>query len=347
GAWVATTATPSVVDAGIYPSGSLKEYRPDAPDSDSNPRTLVELKPEPVAQIRPHDVQVHEGVLWAASEPEYGQRGGALTTVTLADGEVTTTRPVVEDHTMCSLAGAGDRVCAGSSRNGGTGTDPVGGSAVLVEFDPGDRTVLRTVTPVEGARSVNALLIHDGRLLGLADTTVFQVDPDSFEVTRTFALPGLSGPTGAGGGELAMHPNGYLYAQTQGALFVVDSLSLAQARRLPSAVVNRVAMSADGSFWTLIRPEGFSNPLHHGQLVPETDTEPDTRWLVHVRERVTEVANRFVATGRTLADVAAEAYPADGPNDPGGEAELTELTATGRLTPDERIAISRAGRATR
>src|SRR5699024_12121535 len=104
--------------------------------------------------------------------------------------------------------------------------------------------------------------------------------------------------------------NGYLYAQTQGALVVVDPLSLAQARRLTSAWVNRVALSADGSIWTLIRPEGFSNPLHHGQLVPETDTEPDNRWLVHVRERVTEVANRFVATGRTLADVAAEAYPA-------------------------------------
>src|SRR5699024_5495449 len=101
--WVATTAQPSVVYAGIYPSGSLKEYRPDAPDSDSNPRTLEELKPEPVAQIRPHDVQVHEGVLWAASEPEYGQRGGALTTVTLADGEGTTTRPGVEDHTKGTL----------------------------------------------------------------------------------------------------------------------------------------------------------------------------------------------------------------------------------------------------
>lgn len=345
--WVTSESRPSVVYAGIYPSGSLKEYRPDAPTSDGNPRTLVELKPEPVAQIRPHDVQVHDEVLWAASEPEYGQRGGALTTVTLADGEVTTTRPVVVDHTMCSLAFGDDRVYAGSSRNGGTGTDPIGGSAVLVEFDPADRVVLRTVTPVEGARSVNALTMHDGRLLGLADTTVFEVDPDTFAVGRTFPLPGVGGATGPGHGELTMHPNGYLYAQAQGVQFVMDALSFTEARRLTDAWVNRAALSVDGSIWTLIRPEGFSNPLHHGQLVPETDTAPDNRWLVHVRDRVTEVANRFVATGRTLADVAAEAYPADGPNDPGGEAELAELVATGRLTPDERIAISRAGRATR
>ncbi|MFW6596951.1 hypothetical protein ACQBAU_06535 [Propionibacteriaceae bacterium Y2011] len=338
----------SIAYAGVYPSGSLKAYRPDQPTGDTNPRTLVELKAEPNAQIRPHDVQLHDGLLWAASEPDYGQRGGALTSVVPADGEATVTRPVVPDHTMAAFTFLDDRMFAGSSRNGGTGTTPVEGSAALVEFDPDARTVIRSVAPVDGARSVNAMLVHDGRLLGLADTTIFEVDLTSFEVTRTFPLPGVSGATGPGSGDLVIHPNGYLYAQAQGALFAVDPLSLQVAANLMSRV-NRAPLSADGSLWTLLRPDGFSEPLHHAQFVPDSDTEPDNRWLVRIRDIVTPVANRFVETGVTLADLLAELFPAKGPT--GTEAEvstvLAELVATGVITPDERLELSRAARRAR
>lgn len=328
--------------AGTYPSGSLKQYRLDQPDSATNPRTLVELKGEPYRQIRPDDVQVRQGRLWAASEPDYGLRGGAITTVDLADGTVTVTRPVVADHTICSLAFDGDRVFAGSSRDGGTGTSPVAGSAVLVEFDPDARTVLHTLTPVAAARSITALLVHDGRLLGLADTTVFEVDLTSFTTTRTFALPGLGGGTGPGGGDLVLHPNGYLYAQAQESLLVVDPLSLGAASTLATRV-RRAALSADRSLWCLKRPDGFSEPLHHVQVVPNGVAEPDVRWRVHVGEVTTEVVNRFVETGRTLADVVAEAYSSDHA-DARARAELARLVTSGTITPGEHRMIARAAR---
>jgi len=341
--WVARSGVAALY-AGTYPSGSLKEYRLDQPDSATNPRTLVELKSEPYRQIRPDDVQVHQGRLWAASEPDYGLRGGAITTVDLADGTVTVTRPVVADHTMCSLAFDQDHVFAGSSRDGGTGTSPVPGSAVLVEFDPDARTVVRTLTPVAGARSISALLVHDGRLLGLADTTVFEVDLTTFTTTRTFALPGLGGSTGPGGGELVLHPNGYLYVQAQESLLVVDPLSLATASTLATRV-RRAALSVDRSLWCLKRPDGFSEPLHHLQVVPDGTTTPDVRWLVHLDDVATGVANRFVATGRTLADVAADAYASDGAEDRArARAEFSRLVSSGVLTSNEHRAIVRAAR---
>ncbi len=333
--------------AGTYPSGSIKEYRPFEEGSATNPRTLAELSTL-ADQIRPDSVVVHEGRVWATSQPDYGMRGGAVTAINLADGEVTLTRPVVEDHSMCSLAFAGDRVFAGSSRSGGTGTSPVSGSAELVELDPENHAIVQRLVPVEDARSITGLLVHDGRLIGLADTTVFEVDLASFDLGRTLALPGISGETGPGSGDIMLHPNGHLYAVAQSGLFVVDPLSFTRAERLGDGLrVRRAALSADGSLWVLVYEDGFSNPLNHAQVVPTTLERVDGHWLVHVRDQATTVPNRFVGPDRTLADVVGTAYPAGKPNLPSGEQELAQLVADGMITTDERITISRTGRATR
>ena len=321
----------SVVYAGIYPNGTLLAYRPDQDEDEANPYRYVELKGEPHPQIRPQDVQVNDGVLWATSEPDYGLRGGAITTVDLASGEVVVTQDVVSDHTICALTFHEDRVFAGSSRNGGTGTSPVDGSAVLVEFDPTERTVVRTLTPLEGAASVNALMIHDGRLVGLADTTVFEVDLDDFELTRTFALPDLSGTAAPGGGDIALHPSGHLAVHCQSTAFLVDPLSFERTSRVLDRCT-RLVVSSDRSLWTLWRPDGVSDPQHHVRITLDSEAEPDVRRQVHVGESTTGVANRFVATDRTLADVVADA----------DNAELGRLVAAGRITAKERAELARA-----
>lgn len=333
--------------AGTYPSGSIKEYRPFEEESSTNPRTLAELSVL-ADQIRPDEVVVRDGRVWATSQPDYGMRGGAVTAINLADGEVTLTRPVVDDHSMCSLAFAEERIFAGSSRSGGTGTSPVPGSAELVELDPENHAIVQRLVPVEGARSITGLLVHDGRLIGLADTTVFEVDLTDFSISRTLALPGISGESGPGAGDIMRHPNGHLYAIAQSGLFVVDPLSFTRADRLGDGLrVKRAALSVDGSLWVLVYEEGFSNPLNHAQVVPTTLEPVDARWLVHVRDELTTVPNRFVAPGRTVADVAATAYPSGRDNDPDGEQHLANLVAEGVISTAERVAISRVGRATR
>ena len=184
---------------------------------------------------------------------------------------------------------------------------------------------------LEGAASVNALMIHDGRLVGLADTTVFEVDLDDFELTRTFALPDLSGTAAPGGGDIALHPSGHLAVHCQSTAFLVDPLSFERTSRVLDRCT-RLVVSSDRSLWTLWRPDGVSDPQHHVRITLDSEAEPDVRRQVHVGESTTGVANRFVATDRTLADVVADA----------DNAELGRLVAAGRITAQERAELARA-----
>ncbi|MFC7622632.1 PQQ-binding-like beta-propeller repeat protein [Microlunatus sp. GCM10028923] len=338
--WTLGEEDETTIYAGTYPNGSLIAFRPDQPAGADNPKIFANLK-ESHAQIRPIDVQVHDGTLYAATSPDYGLRGGAIATVDLASGSVQVTRNVVQDHTMAALAFLGDKVYAGSSTEGGTGTDPIAGTAKLVEWDPATREVVRSIEPVPGARSVNALTAHNGRLYGLADSTVFEFDPVSWKVIRAVPLDGVGAVQAASRGELIFHPNGYLYASVGESLFALDPFTLKGDRQAEKAY--RLELSADRDLLMLVWPAGFENPIHYGRFTPaETQcATPDIRDFVTVRGVVTPVRNRFVITGCTLQDVINKLI-ADRSSTAVAARELDRYVANRTITERERGELLRA-----
>lgn len=333
------TLVDGTVHAGTYPNGALLSV----PESGAPPLTFAELK-GPHSQIRPVEAKEHAGRIWYGTNPDYGLHGGAIAILDPATGDVDVTRNVVPDHTIASLAFAGDRVFAGSSNAGGTGTEPAAGDASLIEWDPETKAVLRSTIPVPGADSLNALVVHNERLFGLADSTLFEADIDTLTIKRTMDL-GVSDATAFGDGELWFHPNGYLYASAGKSIVAIDPLSFT-SRLLVDGRTHRLELSPDGTFWTTIRPEGFTNFINLARFTPDPTecTNPDTREFVTLFGVTTSVRNRFLVTGCTLQDLF--------PTGPRGNASwagtvnpwLDRLVEKGQLSPAERDALWRAAR---
>lgn len=339
------TLVGSTVHAGTYPNGSLVSA-PETATASTPLTTYASLK-DAAGQIRPIEAQEHGGRIWYGTNPDYGLHGGAIAIVDPATRAVEVHRHVVTDHTISALAFIGDRVFAGSSTVGGTGTDPVPGSGTLVEWDAANARVLRSVVPVEGARSVNALVEHHGRLYGLADHTLFEAIPDTLAVTRTLHL-GTSGGVQPGEGELWFHENGYLYASVADAVVAVDPFAFT-ARTLVGEGTHRLELSPDRTFWTTLRPEGFTNHLDLGRYTPAPTAcpTPDVRDTVTLFGRDTGVSNRFLTTGCTLQDLfptptgLKASYP--GTVNPW----LDRLLESGQITQAERAKLWQAAKAGR
>lgn len=320
--------------AGTYPNGALVSLPVTA--TASTPLTTYAQLKDTDQQIRPLAAVADGGIVYFGTEPDYGLRGGAVVTLDPAVPTVSVARNVVQDQTIASLAVVGGKLYAGSSTEGGTGTDPLPGSAVLVKLDPATKQVLASATPVPGAESINALAEHNGHLFGLADKTLFQLDPATMRVTRTLAL-NAGGQPYANNGELVFHPNGYLYVNVGTTLVVVDPLAFTQ--RTLATGVNRLQLSADRTLWTLIQPAGFTNFLDLGQYAPAATpcANPDTRDYLTIRGVQTRIANRFLVTGCTLQDLVNGLLNKRQVATP----ELAKLVGQGKLSPAEFTALAK------
>lgn len=337
--WVRDGAT---VHAGTYPNGALVSLPFGA--ASTTPLTTVATLKDSHQQIRPLEARLHDGRVWYGTEPDYGLHGGALAVVDPATGAVDVTRDVVPEHTLAALEFHDGRVLIGSSTEGGTGTTRTPGDGALVAWGPATKTVTGRVTPVPGADDVNALALHHGALFGLADGTLFEADPATLEVRRTLDL-GVAGPFRAAQGELAFHPNGYLYVSVGGAIVVVDPLAFTVTRVVDDGT-DRLEPAADGSLWTLIRPAGYTNYLNLGSYVPQFGAceAPDTRPFVTLFGVETGVRNRFLETGCTLQDL----FPltsSDGRAYPGTvNPWLNRLLEAGQISDAERDALWEAAK---
>lgn len=296
--WVLSGST---LHAGTYPNGVLSSI-PTTAVSTTPLTNYATLKTEH-QQIRPLDAVEHDGRIWYGTEPDYGLYGGDIATVDTTTGAVQVYDEPVEDHTVSALAFVGSSTFIGSSTEGGTGTTPVEGSGLLTKWDPATGTTQAQVTPVPGADSVNALAVHNDAIYGLADGTLFEADPQTLEIRRTLDL-GVAPSFAANNGELVFHPNGYLYANVGQSLVVIDPLAF-EATTLIETGTRRLELSPDGSFWMLLRPDGFTSFLNLGHYVPEEGNclAPDTSEFVTLFGSTITVRNRFLETGCTLQDL--------------------------------------------
>ncbi|WP_238174525.1 hypothetical protein [Kribbella kalugense] len=285
---------------GIYPYGRLSLWDPALPDSTTNPKELFSLV-DSDHQNRPVSVVPDGNHVYVGTTPAYGEYGGALTVYDVPTGSHTVYRNLVTDQTIASILPAGADVWAGSSIEGGQGTDPRATEAHLVKVDPATGQVLTDIVPVPGAASINELITGpDGNIWGLADGIVFVVSPSTGEVLRTLTV--FAGATGSQDGALSWR-DGYLYGVTGGRLFVLDILS-GHTTILRDRGLNRLTQTPDGTYYTLLRPDGFTNPTNLASYTPPVDSCPqsDVRATVWTGNIDSHVSNRFLIYGCTLTD---------------------------------------------
>ncbi len=286
---------------GIYPYGRLSLWDPTQPDSPTNPKELFSLV-DSDHQNRPVAVVPDGNRVYVGTTPAYGEYGGALTVYDVPTGNHTVYRNLVTDQTIASVLPAGANVWAGSSIEGGQGTDPKATEAHLVKVDPSTGQVLTDIVPVPGAASINELTSGpDGNIWGLADGIVFVVNTSTGQVQRM--LPVVAGATGSQDGALSWR-DGYLYGVTGSRLFVVDSLS-GETTVLRDHGLNRLTQTPDGTYYTLLRPDGYVNPTNLASYTPPTDPCPqsDVRPTVWTGNVDSHVTNRFLTYGCSLTDV--------------------------------------------
>ncbi len=330
------------VHAGTYPNGALVSVP--AAATSSTPLTTYTTLKDPHRQIRPIEAKEREGRIWYTTAPDYSERGGAVAVLDPATRTVDVTRGVVPDHTLAALEVVDGRVYLGSSTEGGTGTDPVPGEGRLVQWDPATKQVVRSIVPVRGARTVNALTLRNGKLWGLADSTLFVVDLARFRVERRLDL-GVTSTVRAYGGEIVVHPNGYVYVSVGRAVIVVDPFAFTTAT-VAADGTQRLELSSDRTLWTLLKPDTSTTFLDLGRYTPAATPcpNPDTRDFVTLFGVQTRVRNRFVVTGCTLQDL----FPLtrEGTRSYAGTVNpwLDQMVASGAITRAERDELWRAAK---
>ncbi|MEU4604407.1 hypothetical protein AB0F43_15605 [Kribbella sp. NPDC023972] len=325
---------------GVYPYGRLSLWDPNAPASPTNPKELFSLV-DSHHQNRPVSVVPAGKSVYVGTTPAYGEYGGALTVYDVPTGAFTVYRNLVPDQTISSLLPVGAGLWAGSSIEGGQGTEPVATEAHLVKVDPSNGAVLADVVPVPGAASINELIVGpDGNLWGLADGIVFVANPTTGAVLRQ--IPVFSGRTGANDGALSWR-DGYLYGVAGGRLFVVDSLG-GVSTMLRDHGLNRLTQTPDGTYYTLLRPDGWTNPTNLASYTPPADPCPqsDLRATVWTGNINSHVVNRHVEYGCTLTDVLPDAeadWPSHGAYVHAVDKKVEELERAGTVERWEGLLI--------
>ncbi|WP_433006191.1 Vgb family protein [Kribbella sp. CA-294648] len=325
---------------GVYPYGRLQLWDPHAPATPTNPRILFDLVDSHL-QNRPVSVVPSGDRVYVGTTPGYGEYGGAFTVYTISTDKFVVHRNLVADQTIASIQPVGSAVWAGSSIEGGQGTEPRAPEAHLVKVDPATGTVLKDLVPVPGAESITELSIGpDGKLWGLADGTVFVADPTTGEVSRRIAV--FDSATGSADGAMSWR-DGYLYAVNDGRLFVVDSLAGTKTILRDRGLL-RLTQAPTGIYYMLLRPDGDTSHTHLASYTPPVDPCPtsDLRATVWTGNIDSKVANRHLRYGCTLIDDLPDAeatWPSHKAYVTAVGAKVTQLVQAGLITHSEGYTI--------
>ncbi len=286
---------------GTYPSGNLLEYDPKLPWGNGNPRQLASLAGE-YKQNRPTALAAAGNKLYAGTTPDYGEHGGALTVVDLESGDVVVHRHVVQDQTVSSIALLDGVLFGGTSIAGGGGTDPIATEAKIFTADPATGEKTGEFVPVPGAYSINSLIVGpDGNLWGLADGTLFVLDPGSHEVLATTKI--FDGNAGETDGDLVIVGGEYVYGHSAARLFRIDPISK-QATVLHQGGTRRLTVDPRGDLYLLHDGDGSNiNRLLRYRPAPDSCAGSDQRASVFAGTIDSGVANRYTDDGCTLNDL--------------------------------------------
>ncbi|MDF5753715.1 hypothetical protein [Spongiactinospora sp. TRM90649] len=232
---------------GRYPDGQLLDYDIDRPWAyGTNPGPAVTIGRE---QDRPQAFAAVGDLMAVGSVPKSGRLGGALTLWNPATGAIDVRRDIVPAQSVVSLAAADGLIYGGTSINGGYGIEPTATEARLFVFDPATGKVVRTITPVPGATSVNALTVDArGRIWGLADGTVFAYDARPGKVVKSRKIFPVQKTMYGQERGLVLRDGRTAYASIAGALWRIDVPSM-KAVKVVGGGVSHLIEGGDGNLY--------------------------------------------------------------------------------------------------
>lgn len=162
-----------------------------------------------------------DGLVYVGAVPGYGLLGGPLVTWDTTRNQVKQYKEVVPDQSVVSLAAIGNLIAGGCAVNGGGGSHATQNSAALFLWDPQKQQKILETSPVFGASSITDLTMVEGKLVGLADSTLFVFDTASRQIVYTHAEP-ISGVIY---NSLATGPGGKLWGLFAAGVFSLDPKS--------------------------------------------------------------------------------------------------------------------------
>jgi hypothetical protein len=216
-----------------YPGAALSVYDPARPydfgDSPvHNPRDLGRMDE---VSLRPRAMLTGPlGRVWTGSYPAYGVWGGPLAWYDPKTGEKKSYRHIIPDQSVAALAWLESLklIAAGTSVSGGSGTQPKAKEAALFLWDPVKEEKAWSGAPIEGTRSISALLaLPNGKLFGIASgrgadgkpfEEIFVFDGARRKVVRSMPVPGGH----ALDNSLQLGSDGKVYGLTKSVLYRID-----------------------------------------------------------------------------------------------------------------------------
>jgi streptogramin lyase len=287
--------------AGVYPYALLTAWDPAAPVSSTNPHELFRLQDD-YQQNRPYAVLATDTAIYVGTSPDYGYSPGALSIYDLTSDSLTVYKDIVQDQTVASLLVRDGTLYGGSSINNSNGGQPVATDAKLFTFDLAAGEKTGEYALFSGVSAINALTLGpDGDVWGLADGTIFVLDPRDQSVAWTIEV--VAATSGPQEGDMIWHSNGYLYVVTHRTLYAVNPLS--GAVETVHARVGRASLGPDDSIYLTYQPEDRANITDLARYDPPSGAQSpvDLRRSVFVGTVDSGVLNRFTSSGATLADL--------------------------------------------
>lgn len=180
---------------GTYGNARVHEYDPTAPWTSTNPRRVAELVSH--GQDRPFAMVGVDALskLYVGSVPDYGSLSGALTVYDVATRQSQVFKDIVHNQGVVSLAYKDGLIYGGTTIYGGLGTSgPSETEGKLFIFDTATNAKLFEIVPVPGRKVVSGLLAGpDGMIWGVAEDTIFKLDPQTRQIVYTGAKLGRYG----------------------------------------------------------------------------------------------------------------------------------------------------------
>ncbi|NQX58122.1 cadherin-like beta sandwich domain-containing protein [Paenibacillus qinlingensis] len=261
--------------ARIYAYDATQPYQYGSTPT-SNPKLVYTI---PNIQDRPYAFTSGDNRLFIGTVPGYGNLGGSLTIYNETTGSWQSTRNVVTDQSIISLAYKNGILFGGTSIEGGLGSIPTTSHAKLFKWDVNTNTKLNefepTIPGLSSPRLFGGLSFGpDGLLWGIAWGTgvdgtniyaIYALNPSTLEVVKSqLMFSNANGGSTWRGFYLRWGQDGLLYTTIARNITVFDPNTL-NYRTLSDTQTNLMDIGIDGSIYYTSGPNLYKLPVRIAQ----------------------------------------------------------------------------------
>jgi streptogramin lyase len=182
----------SLLMGAYYGNSTLMTYQPNVPfaqGTDSANPGLVGIQDEDPGWRPEAMIEGLDGNVYVGADAGYGELSAPLMQWNTQAGSVAL-YDVIPNQSVVSLAAWQNLIVGGTTSLGGMGSQPTNADAELFIWNPSTHATEFQVAPVVGAKTITDLILApNGLIYGIADTTLFEFDPETEKVTKKLALP--------------------------------------------------------------------------------------------------------------------------------------------------------------